>query len=122
MASRRRFSEYERKRDFATTGEPAPKNPKQRKAAPKKRKSSARNGARAKRKPRFVVQEHSARRLHWDLRLEHEGAAASWAIPNGIPTDPKQNRKAIRTEDHPLEYLAWEGEIPKGEYGAGATR
>ncbi|HEY1854433.1 MAG TPA: DNA ligase D [Solirubrobacterales bacterium] len=103
-------SEYERKRDFGKTEEPAPR----------KRKSGARKGA--KPKPRFVVQEHSARRLHWDLRLEHDGAAASWAVPNGIPMDPDQNRKAIRTEDHPLEYLTWEGEIPKGEYGAGTMR
>jgi bifunctional non-homologous end joining protein LigD len=105
MAGKPKLSAYERKRDFAKTKEPAP-------------------GKRAKtrRKPRFVVQEHSARRLHWDLRLEHDGAAASWAIPNGIPMDPEQNRKAIRTEDHPLEYLSWEGEIPKGEYGAGTMR
>lgn len=72
--------------------------------------------------PRFVVQEHSARRLHWDLRLEHDGVAVSWAIPNGIPDDPKQNRKAIHTEDHPLEYLDFAGEIPAGEYGAGSVR
>ena len=72
--------------------------------------------------PRFVVQEHSARRLHWDLRLEHDGAAASWAIPNGIPETPEENRKAVHTEDHPLEYLEWEGEIPKGEYGAGTMK
>ncbi|MGH2973782.1 MAG: DNA ligase D, partial [Solirubrobacterales bacterium] len=68
------------------------------------------------------VQEHSARRLHWDLRLEHEGIAASWAIPNGIPMDPEENRKAVHTEDHPLEYLEFEGEIPKGEYGAGTMK
>jgi bifunctional non-homologous end joining protein LigD len=101
-AGKRELGEYERKRDFATTPEPAP------------RRRRPEGGA-----PRFVVQEHSARRLHWDLRLEHDGVAASWAIPNGIPDDPSENRKAIRTEDHPLEYLEFEGEIPKGEYGAG---
>jgi bifunctional non-homologous end joining protein LigD len=93
---KRGLSEYERKRDFGATPEPAPKR--------RRRKGAA---------PRFVVQEHSARRLHWDLRLEHDGVAASWAIPNGIPDDPSQNRKAIHTEDHPLEYLDFEGEIPR---------
>lgn len=99
------LSEYERKRDFEATPEPTPKR-RRRKKAP----------------PRFVIQEHSARRLHWDLRLEHDGVAASWAIPNGIPDDPSQNRKAVHTEDHPLEYLEFEGEIPKGEYGAGTMK
>lgn len=66
-----------------------------------------------------MVQEHHATRLHWDLRLEHDGALASWAVPNGIPDHPKRNRKAIRTEDHPLEYLGFHGEIPRGQYGAG---
>jgi bifunctional non-homologous end joining protein LigD len=69
-----------------------------------------------------VIQEHSATRLHWDLRLEHDGALSSWAVPNGIPDDPKQNRKAVRTEEHPLDYLDFEGDIPKGNYGAGTLR
>ncbi len=107
MPSKRKkaLGEYERKRDFEATPEPAPKRRRGKKGA-----------------PRFVVQEHSARRLHWDLRLEHDGVAASWAIPNGIPETPEENRKAVRTEDHPLEYLEWEGEIPEGEYGAGTMK
>jgi bifunctional non-homologous end joining protein LigD len=100
-----RLGEYERKRDFEATPEPAPKKHRRKRGA-----------------PRFVVQEHSARRLHWDLRLEHEGVAVSWAIPNGIPDDPSENRKAVHTEDHPLSYLEFEGEIPAGEYGAGTMR
>jgi bifunctional non-homologous end joining protein LigD len=105
-----KLAEYERKRDFATTSEPAAAKPRPRK------------GKRGKEPPRFVVQEHSARRLHWDLRLEHGGVAVSWAIPNGIPADPEENRKAVHTEDHPLEYLEFEGEIPAGEYGAGTMK
>ena len=66
-----------------------------------------------------MIQEHHATRLHWDLRLEHDGVLASWAIPNGIPADPADNRLAVHTEDHPLQYLDFHGEIPRGEYGAG---
>ena len=72
--------------------------------------------------PRFVIHEHSARRLHWDLRLEHEGALASWAVPKGIPEEPGENRFAAATEDHPIEYLTFHGEIPAGNYGAGTMK
>ena len=96
---------YRRKRDFEASPEPAGDG------------QPAAGTA-----PRFTVQEHHARRLHWDLRLEHDGALASWAIPNGIPPEPADNRLAVRTEDHPMEYLEFEGEIPAGEYGAGTIR
>jgi bifunctional non-homologous end joining protein LigD len=98
-----RLRSYRAKRDFEQTPEPAGKG----------------RGRKAK-LPRFVIQEHHATRLHWDLRLEHEGALASWAVPNGLPEEPKVNRKAVRTEDHPLEYLTFHGDIPAGSYGAGS--
>ena len=99
-----KLDSYRRKRDPAKTPEPA---------------GSAADAASAGGPPRFVIQEHHATRQHWDLRLEHDGVAVSWALPNGIPQDPAENRLAVHTEDHPLEYLEFEGKIPKGQYGAG---
>ena len=96
-----RLKSYRAKRDFAATPEPDA--------------GDTRTSARS----RFVIHEHSASRLHWDLRLERDGVLASWAIPKGLPEAPKENRFAAHTEDHPLEYLDFEGEIPKGQYGAG---
>jgi bifunctional non-homologous end joining protein LigD len=98
---------YRAKRDAARTPEPFGEEKAPRALAP---------GA----PRRFVVQQHAARRLHWDLRLEIGGVLASWAVPRGPSLDPSQRRLAVRTEDHPLEYADFEGVIPAGEYGAGA--
>jgi bifunctional non-homologous end joining protein LigD len=97
----RALREYNSKRDFASTPEPA----------------GARGEEEGRR--RFVVHEHHARSLHWDLRLEHDGVLVSWAIPKGIPPDPKKNHLAVHVEDHPLSYIDFAGEIPAGSYGAG---
>jgi bifunctional non-homologous end joining protein LigD len=97
---------YRAKRDFARTPEPAPA-------------AARRGGADA---PRFVIHEHDATRLHWDLRLERGGALASFALPKGLPEAPGENHLAIHTEDHPIEYLDFEGEIPRGQYGAGTMK
>ncbi len=98
--------EYSRKRDFSVTAEPAASLPRR----------SAQGGRR-----RFVVQKRAASHLHYDFRLEIHGALKSWAVPKGIPTEPGVRRLASATEDHPIEYLEFEGIIPEGQYGGGTV-
>src|SRR5918999_5804384 len=100
-----RLAQYRAKRKAAETPEPAGKRG--RRKAPKA--------------PIFVVQRHDATRLHYDFRLERNGALASWAVPKGVPLEPGQQHLAVHVEDHPLDYATFEGEIPKGEYGAGTV-
>lgn len=103
-----KLSVYRSKRDATKTPEPVPHDP------PAQMRPEG-----ASTPLSFVIQEHHARRLHWDFRLERDGVLVSWALPNGVPTDPKKNHLAVQTEDHPMEYGSFEGTIPKGEYGAG---
>ncbi|HXJ27333.1 MAG TPA: DNA polymerase ligase N-terminal domain-containing protein, partial [Streptosporangiaceae bacterium] len=105
---RDRLSEYRGKRDASRTPEPVPAE------EPHAEAGSAASGV-------FVIQEHHARRLHWDFRLERDGVLVSWALPKGVPDDPAVNHLAVHTEDHPMEYATFQGQIPTGEYGGGAV-
>ncbi|AGL14772.1 DNA polymerase ligase N-terminal domain-containing protein [Actinoplanes sp. N902-109] len=96
------LEEYRRKRDARRTPEPVPAD---------RPRPTGRN--------RFVIQQHHARSLHWDVRLERDGVLVSFAVPRGLPRDRARNNLAKHTEDHPLEYLDFAGDIPQGEYGGG---
>src|ERR1041385_4126295 len=96
-----KLAKYRSKRGFARTAEP-------------------RGEVRAEPGQRFVIQQHAARRMHYDFRLELEGALLSWSVPRGPSLSPRDRRLAVRTEDHPLDYADFEGVIPQGEYGGGA--
>jgi len=98
------LAEYNRKRRFDVTPEPP--------GRPRKRRAKTLE---------FVVQKHRASHLHYDFRLEHEGAMLSWAIPKGPSPDPAIKRLAMMTEPHPMDYNAFEGVIPEGEYGGGTV-
>ena len=97
------LKEYHAKRDFSKSPEPAGEGVKPQGNA-------------------YVVQEHHASRLHWDLRLERDGVLKSWAVPKGLPDKSGDRRLAISVEDHPLDYGDFEGVIPEGEYGAGEVK
>ncbi|HUY52377.1 MAG TPA: DNA polymerase ligase N-terminal domain-containing protein [Streptosporangiaceae bacterium] len=109
---------YQRKRDFARTPEPAGQQPAGAAGTGAAAKDAADSGTAAADR-RFVVQRHRARRLHYDLRFEIDGVLVSWAVPRGPTLDPGVKRAAVHVEDHPIEYLDFEGVIPRGEYGAG---
>lgn len=100
----RSLEEYQGKRDFSKTAEPSGSSP----------VPLASNT--------FMIHKHHATRLHYDLRLERGGVLVSWAVPKGLPDEPNIRHLAVHTEDHPLEYASFEGEIPKGEYGGGDSR
>jgi len=104
MSEDDKLEAYRQKRDFAKTSEP-----------------SGSGERKAEGKPRYSIQKHRSKRLHYDLRLEVEGVLKSWAVPKGPSVDTREKRLAVPTEDHPLDYIDFEGTIPEGEYGAGSV-
>jgi DNA ligase D-like protein (predicted 3'-phosphoesterase) len=104
MSKKDSLKEYKEKRDFRRTGEPRGEG-----------KGRSQEG------PIFVIQKHDASSLHYDFRLEVDGVLKSWAVPKGPSTDPSEKRLAIPTEDHPLDYADFEGNIPEDEYGGGTV-
>lgn len=115
------LEEYRRKRRAEATPEPVPAEDPATRPAPAAG-SRARPGGRGRpAAPIFVVHRHDATRLHYDLRLERDGALASWAVPKGVPLEPGEQHLAVHVEDHPLEYATFHGTIPKGQYGAGTV-
>ena len=102
--AKKKLADYQAKRDFKKTSEP-----------------SGKAKVRAAEYPRFVIQKHAATRLHYDLRLEHDGVFKSWAVTKGPSLNPADKRLAVEVEDHPLDYGDFEGTIPKGEYGGGTV-
>lgn len=113
MAARDTLAEYRRRRDFSKTREPAGRG----EDAARQEDGAGQGDGR----PSFVVQIHDASTLHFDFRLEAGGVLKSWAVPKGPSDDPQDKRLAMRTEDHPLDYRAFEGAITRGEYGAGTV-
>lgn len=103
MTAQDRFKLYRDRRDFRRSREPRP------------------GWRRGGKRPIFVIQKHDASRLHYDFRLEIDGALKSWAVPKGPSTDPRDKRLAVETEDHPLAYADFEGTIPEDQYGGGTV-
>ena len=116
------LNEYQKKRDFMQSPEPKGEKIDRETDIVNKEDIKENEEKTVNTKPIFVVQEHHARRLHWDFRLEMEGVLRSWAIPKGVPEEFGVRRLAIQTEDHPIEYADFEGSIPEGMYGAGTVK